>query len=109
MALLGFQQSKIGGTALNFVAASAGGDTFPPNNDGVLLVRNDSAGAITVTVVVPGSTKYGQADPDVTVPVAAGATSAVGPFPADLADPDDNQVHVTYTAAASVSVAAVTT
>jgi len=106
MALLGYQQAKIAGTALNYVAATGDGDTIPPNDRGMLLVRNAGAGSVTVTVAVPGSTKYGQANPDVAVAVAAGADVAVGPFPADLADPASGHVGITYSAVASVTVAA---
>lgn len=107
MANLGFQKSKISGTGVTFVAADVAGDVFPANSRGALLVRNDSAGTITVTVAVPGNTRYGQTQPDVAVPVDAGTTEAIGPFPRDLVDPVDGRVHVTYSAAASVSVAAV--
>lgn len=108
MALLGFQQSTIGGTGLNFVAADVAGDTFAPNTRGSLIVVNDDAAAHDVTVAVPGNTRYGQAQPDVTVTVPAGATRAVGPFPRDLADPVDGKVHVTYpTGVTAVTVAAV--
>jgi hypothetical protein len=107
MATLAYQQSKIGGTELTFAAASVGGDKVAPADRASLLVKNASAGAITVTVVTPGSTKYGQADPDVAVVVAAGATTAIGPFPQDLGG-TDGLVSITYSAVTSVTVAAIT-
>lgn len=106
MADLSYQQSEITGIAVTFANAAAGGDTVAVNARGLLLVRNQDAAAKTVTVVVPG-TKYGQALPDVPVAVDAGATAAIGPFPADLADPTTGRVHVTYSAVTSVTVAAV--
>lgn len=106
MALLGYQAPTITGTALAFVAADAAGDRFPANEHAALLVKNDSAGAITVTIAVPGNTKYGQPQPDVTATVAAGTTRAIGPFPLDLRD-TDGAVHVTYSSATSVTVAAI--
>lgn len=108
MASLAYQQAGIpGAAAVTFTAAAVGGDTVAPNDRGVLLVRNASGGAINVTVVVPGNTKYGQADPDVVLPVADGAIRAIGPFSADLVDPTDRRVDITYSAVTSVTVAAV--
>jgi hypothetical protein len=114
MALKSYQQVKTGGTALAFTTAGAVGvgigfgDTVAAADDGALLVWNASGGAITATVLTPGSTKYGQAIPDVTsVSIPATSIAAIGPFPADLRDPSDNLVHINYSAITSVSVAAV--
>lgn len=107
MALLVQQTAKIIGTTITYSAADAGGDTLAPIGRGCLHVRNNSAGAVTVTVVTPGNTRYGQADPDVPVTVAAGAEVAIGPFPQELADPSTRLVSVTYSAVASVTVALV--
>jgi hypothetical protein len=105
MAELTHQQATIAGTTVAMAAAAGGGDTVRPG--AALLVTNGDASAKTVTIVVPGNTKYGQADPDVAVVVAAGATKLIGPLPQDLADPTDGFVHVTYSAVTSVTVAAV--
>ena len=107
MTNLSYQSAKIGGTPVTLAAATAGGDTVQPNSRGALLVQNGSGASVTVTVAVPGNTKYGQPEPDVAVTVAAGAYELIGPFPQDLGDPADGLVHVTYSAAASVNVAAV--
>jgi hypothetical protein len=107
MALLTRQQASLAGTVITYSAADAAGDTFRPDDHLELRVRNGSAGAITVTIVTPGNTKYGQAEPDIPVSVAAGAEVAIGPFPTGLADPTDRLVDVTYSAAASVTVALV--
>lgn len=103
MALLNHQAPKLSGTAITYAAADAAGDTLGHTTSGVLRVKNGSAGAVTVTVVTPGNTKYGQADPDIPVSVAAGAEVAIGPFPNSLAV--DGVVSVTYSAVASVTVA----
>lgn len=103
MALLTHQPPKLAGTAITYVAAAAGGDTLGRTPAGSLRVKNASAAAITVTVVTPGNTQYGQADPDVPVSVAAGAEVAIGPFPDALAV--DGVVSVTYSAVTSVTVA----
>lgn len=107
-ATLTVTRAAIGGRALSFVAATGGGDTFTPDDRAALVVQNGGASAMTVTVAVPGKTKYGQDEPDVTsVSIAAGAAAALGPFGSDLADLSDGLVHVTYSAATSVTVALV--
>ena len=103
MALLTHQAPKLSGTSITYAAASAGGDTLGRTASGVLRVKNGSAGAVTVTVVTPGNTQYGQADPDIPVVVAAGAEVAIGPFPDALAV--EGVISVTYSAVASVTVA----
>ena len=87
---------------------------WPAASAAALLARPSAARAQaqayptkTVTVVVPGNTRYGQADPDVTITVPAGGTSLIGPLPRDLADPADGLVHITYSAVTSLTVAAV--
>ncbi len=107
MALLTPQQAKITGTVVTYAAASAGGDTVRPGERTELRVRNGGTAAITVTIVTPNQTKYGQPDPDIPVAVAAGAEVAIGPIPSDLADPTSGAVGITYSAAAGVTVAAV--
>jgi hypothetical protein len=106
MAALTTQTATPEGTTLTMSAASGGGDTFVPGSSTCLLVRNGDASSKTVTVVVPG-TKYGQANPDIPVVVAAGAIAILGPYSSDLVDPTDGQVDVTYSATTSVTVAAV--
>lgn len=108
MAILSFKQATIAGTDPAFVAASAGGDKVIPNDRGALIVRNASAAPITVTVVWPGNSKYGPANPDPTVSVPASGDRVIGPFGPDLADPIDGLIALTYSAVASVTVAAVT-
>jgi hypothetical protein len=64
---------------------------------------------ITVTVLTPGNDKYGQARPDIAVAVpATTGERLIGPFPADLADPADGLVAITYSGVTSLTVAAVT-
>ena len=107
MATLAYQSAKIAGTALTFAAATSGGDKVPPDAEGILLVVNGSGSSITVTVAVPGKTRFGQDEPDVAVAVAAGKTAAIGPLPQALADSSDGLVHITYSAVTTVTVAAV--
>ncbi len=103
MALLTHQAPKLSGTTITYGAAAAGGDTLGVVRNGVLRVKNGSAGAVTVTVVTPGNTQYGQADPDVPVSVAAGAEVAIGPLSDSLAV--EGVISVTYSTVTSVTVA----
>ncbi|NUS58671.1 MAG: hypothetical protein HOV66_28040 [Streptomycetaceae bacterium] len=105
MALLNYQQINVLGAAKTYAAAAAGGDTVTPDDRGFLHIKN-GATASSVTVAVPGS-EYGQARPDVTVALPANSDVMVGPMVADLADPADGQVHVTYANVTTVTVAAV--
>lgn len=107
MATLIPAQAKIAGTTVTMAAASAGGDAVNGDDNVAILVTNGSASSITVTVTVPGNTRFGQAEPDVTVAVAAGASSLIGPLVDELEDrATDRLVHIGYSAAASVTVAA---
>lgn len=103
MALLTYQQPTLAGTTITYAAAAGGGDTLGYTPTGVLRVKNGGGSPITVTVVTPGNTKYGQADPDIPVSVAAAGEKAIGPFPAELAV--DGIVSVTYSGVTSVTVA----
>lgn len=107
MAQLAFHQAAIAGSNIVFTAADAAGDTVLPDLDGGVLVRNADTVAKTVTVVVPGNTRFGQPDPDVAITVAAGETRLIGPLPQGLADPEDRLVHLTYSNVTALTVAAV--
>lgn len=105
MALLTVQNSSILGTQITFAAAAGGGDTLAPNDHAYLHVKNGAGAPITVTVVVPGNTKYGQAAPDVPVVVTNATEKVIGPFPPDLGDPTTGLVGITYSSATTVTVA----
>lgn len=104
MATLNYQTAKTTGTTLTFTAAAVGGDAVRPNDGAYVLVANGDGTSTTVTVVVPGTDKYGLARPDITVSVAAGATAVIGPFPSDLAS--SGLVNLTYSKVTSLTVAA---
>lgn len=106
MGNLAFQRSKVTGAAIAMANAGVGGDTVAAVEHGIVLVRNIGAGAVNVTVAVPG-TEYGQARPDAVTAVAAGGSAVFGPFPSDLADPTDNLVHLSYQTPADLRVAAI--
>lgn len=108
MATLLAQQANVSGVAITYAAASGGGDKFGPSPRRHFRVKNGSGGAITVTIVVPGTTKYALAQPDITASVGAGAEYCFGPFPDDLGDPADNGlISVTYSGVTSLTVAVV--
>jgi hypothetical protein len=110
MATLSYIQAKTSAvSAAAQAAASAGGDKVAPNERGMLVFRNGDGTSKTVTVAVPGNTKYGVANPDVPYVVPAGATAYIGPLSADLGDPADNGlIAITYSAVTSCTVSAVT-
>lgn len=107
MATLAYVQPTIAGTNPAFAAAAGGGDKVAPNDRGYVHYKNASAGILTVTVAVPGNTKYGQANPDVAIAIPAGEDRIIGPLPADLAG-SDGLVAITYSGVTSLTVAAVT-
>lgn len=109
MATLTPQRSQVQGTVITYAAAAGGGDKFGPGADRHFRVKNGGGSPITVTVVVPGNTKYGIANPDITSgSIAAGAEWCFGPFPDDLGDSTDSGlISVTYSGVTTVTVAVV--
>lgn len=111
MATLSYIQAKTSALSAAVQAAASGGltDKVAPNDRGMLVFRNGDAASKTVTLVVPGLTKYGVANPDPTFVVPAGAICYIGPLTADLGDPaDTNLITFTYSAITSCTVSAVT-
>lgn len=108
MAVLTAQSmSPIGGRVLAFAAASAGGDRTAPGTGVFLLVRNQSAAAITVTLDATGKAFNGQSIPDTAVSVAAGAYVVI-PVTVDYQSPVDSLAGIAYSAVTSVTVAVLT-
>lgn len=68
------------GNDLAGVAAAVGGDTFTNYGSEVVVFRNESVGAITVTFATP-VTVDGLAVDNLAVVVGAGERRLVGPFP----------------------------
>lgn len=101
MASIPHVQSRIAGEVLSPTAATAGPDTVRPSDSVTLIAQNNDSSSATVDVVVPGNTKWGQDQPDVTsVSIPAGELATIGPLPRDLAN-DQGNVEVT---ASSTSV-----
>lgn len=107
MAALDYQQIGYAGAAVTHVAAGGLGDVLQPNARGFLWVKNGSGVSTTVGIVVPGTTQ-GQAHPDISVVVAAGAERMIGPMVDGLYDPVVSGILTSCTPGASVTVAAVT-
>ena len=109
MTTLAYQRlATAAGLNPNMAAATAGGDTIPFNERGFLMVKNGSAASINLTLVVPGNTQFGLANPDPVIAIPAGATMLIGPMTQALGDPTNNLIcTVQYSAVASVTVAAV--
>lgn len=108
MANIPHQQAQIGGVVLSATAATAGPDTVAPGDHVVILVENNNASAVVVTVSVPGDTKWGQPEPDVnSLSIPAGTFAVVGPLPRELADPADGLVDISASPSASVNYYAI--
>lgn len=108
MATLTPAQAKLAGTVVTMAAASSGGDKVDGGDDLALLVTNGGGSSINVTIAVHGNTRAGQAEPDVVVAVAAGATKVIGPLADFLEDrATDRLVAITYSSVTSVTVAAI--
>lgn len=102
------QQASIKGLVLSPTTATVGPDTLSPSDRVILLVQNGDTVAVTVDVSVPGSTRWGQPQPDVTsVSIPAGDFAALGPFPRELANANgDVEVTASSTAVTFYAVRA---
>jgi hypothetical protein len=106
MALLSTQLVTRAGVAPAYAAAAAGGDTFSPDQDTFIHLKNASGSAITVTIVTPRNDQWGNAIADNTVSVpATTGERMIGPFPAEsYADPTLGTASMTYSAVTSLTV-----
>lgn len=108
MATLNYQSAQPSGTTLTLAAASGGGDKVKAKDNGCVLVTNGGGSSVTVTIDTPGNDKYGNAIPQITKAVAAGASAVFGPFGKDLENPSDHLVAISYSGVTSVTVGAFT-
>lgn len=107
MALLSVQTVSRAGATPSYAAANGGGDTFVPDKDTFLHVKNGGGGAITVTVVTPRSDAIGNVIADNAVSVTNGQERMIGPFPYEhYADPSTGVANISYSGVASVTVGA---
>ena len=112
MATITPQSATPAGVALTFAAAGGSGDLVQNNKlRTVVLVKNGSGAPINVTVAAvqtqrPADGNFpAQTVADQVVSVAAGATAALGPFPAAFNN-SSGQLAVSYSATTTVTVAA---
>jgi hypothetical protein len=105
MAALTTQSIARAGTTPTFAAATGGGDTVQGGDNIFLVVKNGGGSPITATVVVPGTTAYGEANPDIAVAVANGAEKWI-PMDSQYADNTTGRVSITYSGVTSVTVGA---
>lgn len=106
MATLTPQSIALTGTSVSFTAAGGSGDKVKAGPGVELEVKNASGGSITVTVATPGTDRFGSAIADIAVAVADGAHKRIRLNDRALNDTTDGLVHVTYSSATSVTVAA---
>lgn len=107
MAVRNPETIQISGTAPTYNAASAGGDKITsPGESTILHVKNDSAGAITCTVVTPG-TVAGLAVDDQVVSVPANSARFIGPLTRPHFVNSDGEVDITWSAVTTVTFAAI--
>lgn len=110
MALLPLQTMTAAGLAPATSSAGGSGDTItlasPTDDRSFLQVTNGGGSSLTVTFVDPGLTPAGSAATNPTATVAAGATKLI-PLNPKLINTSTNVISVSYSATASVTVAAV--
>lgn len=106
MAALATQTIVPGGLGPTYAAAAGGGDSFTPDKDTFLHVKNGGGSPITVTIAVPGTERYGVATADLAVSVPNAGERMIGPFPADVfADSSiAGAAAVTYSGVTSVTI-----
>lgn len=108
MATIPVVTPSINGAVHAPTSATAGPDTIAPAGRPVILVvNNGNASAITVTIVVPGNTKYGPANPDITSTSITAGAHGTFLLPADIADPTTNLISVTSSLTPSVTFYAI--
>lgn len=107
MATLSVQQIARTGIVPSYAAADVAGDLVPWSADTFLHVKNGGAGSITVTVASQYSiAPIGTVAQDLTVSIDAGAEKMIGPFYEAAYKNADGNVEISYSDAASVTVAA---
>lgn len=100
-----------GGATVTPASAAGGGDTFV--NNGKTLFRVTNGGGSSVTVTFTAQNNYTMdgitlSSTNIAVAVAAGATKVCGPFPPQIFNNSSGIVTVSYSAATSVTVEALT-
>lgn len=100
------QTMTVTGTAITYAAPAGGLDSVIAGNRTFLHVKNGGGASITVTVVVPGNSDWGQALGDVVATVPAGAERMIGPINRRLIIADEG-VGVIFSTTTNVTCAAI--
>lgn len=87
-------------------AGTTGPHTFANTGKEKLMIKNDSASSVNVTVVTT-QTVDGEAVADKVIAVAAGAISYLGPWPVSIYSDADGDVTFSLASATDVDVAVV--
>lgn len=106
MAVLSTQVVALSGLAPTYAAAAGGGDRAECGDRTFLHVKNGADSPVTVTLDATAAVR-GQSVADVTVSVPASGERMIGPLLPDLfQSPTDNLCGISYSAVATVTVAA---
>lgn len=108
MATLAVQTINRAGLAPTYAAAAGGGDSFLPDPDTFLHIKNASGGSITVTIVTTNTDRLSNPVADNAIAVPAAGERIIGPFPpGEYADPTTGLAAITYSGVTSTTVAAI--
>jgi hypothetical protein len=108
MANLATQAVSRTGLNPSYSAAAGGGDTFTPDSDTFLHVKNGHTASQTVTIVTPRQVISGVETADLAVSVPNAGERMIGPFPAEIfADPSDGLADLTYSGVTALTIAVV--
>lgn len=108
MALLATQDINLAGLAPAYSAAAGGGDTFNPDEEVFIHVKNASGSSMNVTVATPNTGVGGLAIADSIVAVPAAGERMIGPLPPQhFGRSADGLGTITYSLATSVTVAVI--
>ncbi|MFB7500024.1 hypothetical protein ACFC09_35995 [Streptomyces sp. NPDC056161] len=106
MATLSTQVISLSGLNPAYANATSGGDKCEVGDRVFLHVQNGSASSVTVTLTATAAVR-GQAVSNVTVSVPASGERMIGPLNSDLLqNPSDGLCAIGYSAATTVTVAA---
>jgi hypothetical protein len=108
MATLSAQAIPVTGFTPSFAAAAGGGDAANPNPRQFLRVKNASGGAITLTLIDPGLSRTGQANPDPAINIPSTTGDVLIYLPPEIADPATGLISWTYSGVTSLTVALLT-
>jgi hypothetical protein len=104
MANLDTSQAISSEAAINYVAVGGSGDRVLYTEGTFVIVRKGGTGSTTVTVTVPGSTRWGAANPAKTKTVAQGADVPIALLP-EYVDPADGRVAIACSPSADTTIA----